>query len=158
MMPLQQLANEIIRLNERYGLTPVLVTPRYLSLRGQFFIELATALAEQSDRSISFDWLAWTPVAKSITTPLDLLRNHIAGIRAIRTNHRLAAAMSGLPGTARIQVTASIARPSAVDHPLVIGCCDQRQALPIWASAIRLGSTPDDATTLTGQHVGSLGS
>ncbi len=32
-MPLRQLADEIIRLSERYRSTPVLVTPTYLSLR-----------------------------------------------------------------------------------------------------------------------------
>ncbi|MFK8111821.1 MAG: hypothetical protein AB8B91_06450 [Rubripirellula sp.] len=145
-MPLQDLATEIVRLNERHALTPVLVTPHYLSLRAEFFQELVRALVSLTQRPIRIDWLASSSSVSAGAIPLRLIQAKLAEFRASAINQRL---VSEEPArSARIQLTASIARPRGLDQDLVIGCCDERHELPIWTCAIRLGGSPLSQTVL----------
>lgn len=135
-MPLRQLADEIIRLSERYRSTPVLVTPTYLSLRKRFFLELVGTLVEETDRSIRIDWY------RGIPSLFSLVGDQIASAHAASMNRTLASLMSGHEATAKIQITGLIARPGGMERDLVIGLCDQQLALPTWATPIRLGTSP----------------
>jgi hypothetical protein len=137
-MPLRQLADEIIRLSERYRSTPVLVTPSYLSLRKRFFLELVGTLAEITDRPIRIDWYRGMPSLFS------LVGDRIASAHAASMNRALASLTSGRGATADLQITGLIARPSEVERELVIGLCDQRLALPTWTTPIRLGTSPSE--------------
>lgn len=135
-MPLQQLADEIIRLSEQHAVTPVLVTPRYLSLREPFFLELVGTLADKTPRSIRIDWYRVIPGV------LGLIGHRVAVARAARINRKLSSLMSQRDATAMVQVTASIARPGGIRRDLSIGLCDQRLELPTWTAPIRLGGSP----------------
>jgi hypothetical protein len=136
-MPLEELADEIIRLSEHCASTPVLVTPSYLSLRLPFFAELAGALADKTGRPIRIDWCRPMPNCFS------LIGDSFASARAARVNRALRSRLSGRRSTAALQLTSSIARPGGVRRDLVVGLCDHRVSLPPWTTAIRLGGTPD---------------
>jgi hypothetical protein len=137
-MPLQEIADEIIRLSQHRGSTPVLVTPSYLSLRRRFFLELIETLAGKSAQSIRIDW--YRPMPGLFT----FIGDRIASARAARINRSLEAVMAGRESTASIQITASIARPGGRHRKLVIGLCDHRLQLPTWTTKIRLGGSPDE--------------
>lgn len=141
-MPLRQLADEIIRLSERYRSTPVLVTPSHFSLRKQFFLELVGTLAEKTDGSIRIDWYRGMPSLFS------LVGDRIASAHAASMNRALASLTSGREPTADIQITGLIARPSGVGRDLVIGLCDQHLTLPPWTTPIRLGASPAELLPL----------
>jgi hypothetical protein len=145
-MPLQQLAEEIIRLSQRRASTPVLVTPKYLSLRKRFFLELIGTLAANTERSMRIDW--YRPMPGNFS----LVGDWIAAARVSITNRAIASMMAGKASgnscICRIQVTASIGRPGGISRELVIGLCDERLELPPWASAIRLGGSPEQSFTL----------
>ena len=141
-MPLDQLADEIIRLSQRNASTPVLVTPHYLSLRQQFFLELVGALVEKTSRSIRFDWYRDMPGL------FGLVSHRIALARASRINRVLKSCLSQRELTAAIQITASITRPGGLHRDLSIGLCDQRLELPSWTTPIRLGSSPSELAAL----------
>lgn len=143
-MPLQSLATEIVRLSERHALTPVLVMPSYLSLREAFFIELCTALSQQTQRPIRIDWLLPQTLGM-LKTPIDLIRTPMTQRRIARMNRQLHAVHAA---TASIQVTATIARPASLNQSLVIGCCAQHQTLPDWTIEIRLGASPEHSSAL----------
>ena len=141
-MPLQQLADEIIRLSQQHQLTPVLITPRHLSLRLPFFVELSDCLASRTSRSIRIDWLRPVPSAWS------LIADRLASRRAHRANRLLLSSMSDQSGPAKIQLTVSIARPLGKRGDLAVGLADDRLKLPTWAAPIRLGGSPKCLTTL----------
>ena len=82
-MPLRPLADEILRLSERYNSTPVLVTPSYLSLRQQFFVELVGTLFKKTNRSVRIDWYRGMP------TLFSLVGDRIAAVHAARMNRAL---------------------------------------------------------------------
>jgi hypothetical protein len=141
-MPLQEIADEIIRLSQRRGSTPVLVTPNYISLRPRFFLELVDTLACKSDQSIRIDW--YRPMPGLFT----LVGDRIARARAGHINRSLDAIMAGRPLSASIQITASIARPGGPNRNLVIGLCDHRLILPTWTTRIYLGGAPGEWSSL----------
>lgn len=148
-MPLHQLADEIVRLNEQHRSTPVLVTPRYLSLRKSFFVDLVVTLFEKTGRSIRIDWCRGMP------SPFSLVGDRIASVRAARMNRALAS-LTSIGATARFQINGLVARPSGVGGDLVIGICDQQLTLPGWATPIRLGASPLQPQPSTLSHQGLI--
>ena len=137
-MPLRHLADEIIRLSERHGSTPVLVTPHYLSLRDAILPGIGRCAAEKTDRSIRIDW------CRGIPSLFSLVGDQIARAHAARMNRALGSLMSGRAATANIQITGLIARPGGVERGLVIGVCDQHLTLPTWTTPIRLAASPTE--------------
>ena len=141
-MPLQQFAQTIISLSEEYLTTPVLITPRYLSLRMQFFVEFVAAIADQTSRSICIDWYRQAP------SPLSLAGDRLARCKARRINRVLCRRMSDSSFAQTVQITASIARPGKDNGDLVVGWCKEPVELPTWTTAIRLGATPEKSLAL----------
>jgi hypothetical protein len=131
-MPLQKLADQIIRVSRQQVSTPVLVTPSYLSLRRRFFVELVDTLASVSERTIRIDW------CRGVPGPLSLVGHRIANLRASRINRALSRKH---PAAAEVQVTASIGRPGADRTDLVLGICDGRLELPAWTTPIHLSGS-----------------
>ena len=126
------LASEILRLNDRGGVTPVLVTPMYFSLRTPFFLALATKLARESARSVRIDW--YRPsfgFSERMAEPL--ARSFVK-----RLNRSLLAVTD-----ARMEITSTIGRPGGPQRELVIGYCRESAELPPWASPILLASRAD---------------
>ncbi len=136
MTPLQPIAKEIIRLSDERALTPVIVTPRYLSLRDVFLVELSRALMAQSDRSVRIDWCRRVPKASS------LISDHLARLQARAINRKLKQTAKGPQVEATLQITASIARPGGAHRQLVIGWCCEDFELPSWTIPIHLSGEP----------------
>lgn len=157
-MPLRALSEEIIRLCDSDA-TPVLVTPEYLSLRSEFFVQLVQALRCHTDRRIRIDW-----VRSSQGGVLRVIGDVLARRSAIAINRALQEAVgkNGLAPTASIDITAMLGRPQGfgasgfgsqeaekpgiespgIDEFLRMGVCQQSVELPRWAAAIRLGADP----------------
>lgn len=126
------LASEILRLNDRGGLTPVLVTPTYFSLRSPFFLALATKLAHESARSVRIDWYRPSfDFSERMAEPL-------ARLFVKRLNRSLLAVTD-----ARMEITSSIGRPGGPQRELVIGYCRESAELPPWAAPILLANRAD---------------
>ena len=151
-MPLTQLAEEIIRVSQWDHSTPVLVTPSYLSLRRQFFVELVKSISAKTNRRIRIDW------QRRLPGYFTLIGDAWASWEVRWHNRALAALSRGSATTASIQITASIARPKRVeqdvdqgrdtDQDLVVGLSAPHLELPPWATPIRLGGSPRPAATL----------
>jgi len=141
-MPLQSLADEIIRLSEQRTSTPVLVTSSYLSLRQRFLLELVGALANRTPRSLRIDWY------RRIPGYFSLIGDRLALAQTARNNRALDSLMSGHEPKPVIQITASIGRPGGAGRDLVIGLCDENLELPPWTTPIRLGGTPSEFLAL----------
>ena len=167
-MPLQQIVEQILTLSEHRASTPVLVTPNYLSLRKQFFVELTGELWRHTDRNVRIDWYRGLPGIRTMVS------DQFAGWHAksinrslsrIATNHRTesgqkteAAASSAIPVShqpatqlphAMIQLTATIARPGGKTRELVVGLSDIGQTLPDWTTAIWLGASQADLNKIS---------
>lgn len=130
-MPLQSLAESIIVLNEKRGATPVIVTPRFLSLRREFFLRLIESLGEVTSRPVRFDWYRSPP---GLMGKLD---HHLACRKTKRMNRDFER-MTDYPNQVSIQMTATVSRPGGAYRELVVGVSDERLELPPWAAAIRL--------------------
>ncbi len=145
---LDVVTTEILRLSDHCGATPVLLTPPYLSLQPPFFISLAAALHEESQRPVRFDW--YRPsygFSERLTDPL-------ARLFVAKLNRALRQAGEAMPEAttkphdnasrqragrgARMEITSSIGRPGGAHRDLVIGYCQQPAELPPWATAIQL--------------------
>lgn len=127
MGELRELAEQIVRLSDAHGSTPVLVLPTYLSLRQPFYESLARELADQTDRPIRFDWCR---THQGFTAAIG---NRVAQWRAARVSRTLRRVAD-----AAVVLTASIARPGGRHRDLVIGLCDDRLPLPPWTTPIRI--------------------
>ena len=157
MMPLGQLADEIVRQSQQMTRTPVLVMPSYLSLRTPFFSQLIEALETRSRHRVRIDWyrdpgshlLGWLATAWA--------RRQARSINRLLKKKPAAPSDSALQAQAPtieaaglespaieelIEVTASIARPDPGGDVLVVGLCDDRIELPSWAAAVRLSGWP----------------
>jgi hypothetical protein len=142
MTPLQPIAREILRLSEERAVTPVIVTPRYLSLRPIFLVELSGALAAHTDRALRIDWCRHVPSAWT------LLTDHLDRLQARRINRRLRQTSKSRGSEATLQITASIARPGGAHRQLVIGWCSEDFTLPPWTVPIRLSGEPSSVRPL----------
>jgi hypothetical protein len=136
MSALQPIAREIVRLSEQRALTPVIVTPRYLSLRPIFLLELSGALAAHTDRVIRIDWCRRVPTAWS------LIGDYLARQQARAINRELWQRWKHREKGVTLQITASIARPGGAQRQLVIGWCSDDFRLPSWTIPIRLSGEP----------------
>ena len=136
MTPLQPIAREILRLSEERAVTPVIVTPRYLSLRPIFLVELSKALSAHTDRAIRIDWCRHVPSAWSLFT------DQLARFQAHAINRRLRQTCKSRGSEATLQITASIARPGGAHRQLVIGWCSEDFRLPLWTVPIQLSGEP----------------
>lgn len=136
MTPLQPIAREIVRLSEERALTPVIVTPPYLSLRAIFLVELSRAIAEHTDRPLRIDWCRRVPKATS------LIGDVVAQLQARAINRKLLQAANHPRSAATLQITASIARPGGPHRHLVIGWCCEDSQLPAWTVPIELSGEP----------------
>ncbi|MGI9470164.1 MAG: hypothetical protein ACR2NZ_01440 [Rubripirellula sp.] len=141
-MPLDSIVTEILQLSERRASTPVLVTPAYLSFRGDFFLELVTAVGRQSSRRVRLDWYRGMP------GPMTILADRVASRRVNRINRQLSAQSADPAESAYMQITAAIGRPGGSKRDLVIGLADARLELPGWTTPIRLGATPGELVAL----------
>jgi hypothetical protein len=136
MTQLHPLANVIVWLSEQRGVTPVIVTPKYLTLRPIFLVELAKSLHQQVDRSIRIDWYRHVPTGWS------LVGDQWARWQAQHINRSLRRAFREDDRQVTLQITASIARPGGVNRELVIGWCDELSLLPAWTRPIQLAGSP----------------
>ena len=125
--PLGELAEQILRLSDEHGSTPVLVLPVHLTLRRPFYESLARELSRHTDRPIRFDWChadaGWTA----------WITRRLAQWHATHLTQALRQAAN-----AALVLTASIARPGGPRRDLVIGVCDERLPLPPWTTPIRI--------------------
>lgn len=131
---LEELAQAIIRLNEQHASTPVLVSPRYLSLQPPFFVALASQIHGHSGRSLRFDWhRRRSGLAAALT-------DRWAQLQAARINRALAIAAGNAPenGRCEIAITAMIGRPGGVHRKLIVGLCEEGAELPGWGTPIYL--------------------
>jgi hypothetical protein len=124
--------------------TPVLVKPAWLILKQGFLVALCDALlgeallrsrlsaSQPPTAAIQLDWIRGGPWS-TFTDP-------IARIWAAR----IAAHFHGSRGVAmEFQVTATISRPRG-DQRVVVGICNDREALSPWTRPIYLATTPAD--------------
>jgi hypothetical protein len=137
-VPFTGLAEEIILLSQNGRKTPVLVTPRYLTVRNRFLFELSRELlaCESFQRSDSrmqlrIDWLC----------NASLLRQRFARWRTKWINAAIQR-NEGLGDRAVVVVSASIGRRGLADNTVVLGFCDEDQDLPTWAQKIQLIGLP----------------
>ena len=136
MSQLKPIAIEMVRLCDQRALTPVIVTPTYLSLKPIFLVELCDAVLEHADRAVRIDWCRPVP---SVWT---LLSDQFARVEARAINRRLGRLSKQRGRDIRLQITASIARPGGANRQLVIGWCGDEFKLPPWAAAIQLSGEP----------------
>lgn len=142
---LDPLVQVLCEIEDRRGMTPVLVSDRRLVLADDFYIALCCAVRERTDRPVRLDllpghrlacrglalgrWAAgpWLPAsaASAIFSPM----------RKIFLN-RLA---ERLPERSRIESTAAVARPGGPLRELVIGLAGPGDELPPFAQEILLG-------------------
>lgn len=145
LAPMAQLLCDI---ENRRGMTPVLVIDHVLVLADEFYVNLCRTLVAQADRAVRLDLLPghrlaprwsgietlarWTggpwlppPVASAIFSPMR--RNFL---------RRLA---RQLPDRARIEATAAVARPGGALRELVIGLAGPGDELPAFAQEIAVG-------------------
>lgn len=132
MTHLQAIAGEMVRLSETSGKTPVLITPRYLSLRTIFLVELVKSMATQTNRDLRIDW------CRPVPSTWSLVGDQAARVRSKAINRSLENASRDLGLTASLQITASIARPGGANRELVIGWCNELFQLPMWTIPIYL--------------------
>jgi hypothetical protein len=130
--PLDWLAQTVVRLSDQRASTPVLVTPRYLSLRKPFFIELVRTLSQLSNRPIRVDWYRRVPSVISLGSDA-AARLWLSGI-----NRTIASIAPPDQPIGMMQITATISRPGGIFRDLVVGWCDDQLPLPAWATAIHL--------------------
>ncbi|MCG8652474.1 MAG: hypothetical protein MI861_21715 [Pirellulales bacterium] len=128
-----QLAGEIVHLSESPTATAVLMTPPYLALRREFFVELAAQIVDRTPRRIRIDWFCLQRGGA-----FKLLRRWWALRQTVAINSALAQRVGA---AASIAITASVGRPHRGDGDLVLGLCEQGAELPEWCRVIRLGGT-----------------
>lgn len=121
------LVDALIRLSDRGGMTPVLVTPRPIGLRPMFFAAIAAEVIGRTARPVRIDWYR----------PSVGLAERFAEPLARRFTRRLNRSLAAI-GDARIEITGSISRPRGPSRELVIGYCREGTDLPPWASPVRL--------------------
>ncbi len=134
-MPLQQLALQIVRINDRGIFTPVLVTPSYLSLRTPFFVALAAQIALNHRVPIRFEWYRGMP------GPFSLIGDTLAQREAAQINRAFADQLQEFGVDASIRITVAISRPLISDE-MVIGMSADRHELPAWTVPVRLTTSP----------------
>jgi hypothetical protein len=134
-MPLQPLADAIIFLNEKRGATPVIVTPRFLSLRRAFFLQLISSLGEKTSRRVRIDWY------RSPSGFSGWFDHHLACWKTKRLNRDFERS-TDYPNQVSLQMTATVSRPGGGYRELVVGLSEESQELPPWAAAIRLAGHP----------------
>lgn len=127
--PLAELARSIVSLSNDHASTPVLVLPRYLSLRHHFYVALVRELARLTDRPIRFDCV------DTSAHWLSLFTKRLARLNAARWTAKMQSA-----GDATMVISATIGRPGGPRRDLVIGVCAEAVQLPTWTTAIRLGN------------------
>ena len=141
-MPLDSIITEILRLSERQGSTPVLVTPTYLSFRDEFFVALAEAIGRQTSRRVRLD------LYREMPSPLSLVSDRLAWYRVRRLNRRLSKRFPNLSEPPYMQITATVGRPGGPKRDLVVGLSGSGLELPNWTTPIRLGATPSEVNAL----------
>jgi len=148
-MPLQQLARQISLTHKRATLTPVLVTPSYLTLQTPFFVALASELAACNQRQVRFDWYRGMPGAFSFGG------DWLARRKTARINRAFVSVLQPVGLTTSMRITAAIGRPSgsqlsstSPSEELVIGISADRHELPTWTTPIRLAATATDNESL----------
>jgi hypothetical protein len=154
--PLGPLVEVVCEVEDRHGMTPVLVCDRRLVLADEFYIDLCQAVAARCGRMVR----------------LDLLPGHPLGCRGLRTSllgplasaqlwqspwlpPALASAIffpmrkqflkrlaRRLPQRSRIESTAAVSRPGGPLRELVIGLAGPSDELPPFAQEIALGIEP----------------
>ena len=175
-MPLQQIAKHIVILADRRASTPVLITPPYLSFRASFYIELTRELSTHTNRSIRIDWYKGMPTPTTLLSHQVAAWQVRSINRALLrqtsgTRHRRTQMTRGIENSssqnfqqgdqappalqprehapiASVQIAATIARPGGQNRDLVIGLADARLQLPLWTTAIWLGSSPAEIQRL----------
>ena len=137
-MSMEQLAGQIASICNRGTLTPVLVTPRYLSLRAPFLAALTLELTTLHAKHVRFDW------NRSISGAGSFIGDAIARWRAGRINRVLANQTFPFANTANVEITASISRPTALSHMWVVGISSEVQELPAWTIPVFLITSPEE--------------
>ena len=134
---LDRLASVMIELSQHQGLTPVVVTPSFITPEPVFFTRLASTLSTATNRAIRFDWFREVP--RGIPSLSDLWAMRFSR----RINRELECCQispdrsdSGLNAT--LQITPMLARPGGKNRHFVVGWADAKQKLPTWAAAIHL--------------------
>jgi len=124
---IEPLVDALIRLSDRAGKTPVLVTPRSIGLRPMFFEAIVAEVIRRTGRPVRIDWYR----------PSVGLAERFAEPVARRFARRLNRSLATI-GDARIEITDLIGRPAGPDRELVIGYCRDGADLPTWSSPVRL--------------------
>ncbi len=127
----EPLVDALIRLGDRGGKTPVLVTPRSIGLRPMFFEAIAAELIRRTARPVRIDWY------RPSVGPAQRFAERFAEPLARRFARRLNRSLTAI-GDARIEITDLIGRPAGSGGALVIGYCRDGTGLPSWASPVRL--------------------
>ncbi len=137
-MSLQQLARQIRQINVSGSLTPVLVTPAYLSLRTPFLVALAIELAKLRAETIRFDWYRGLPAA------LSFAGDWLAQFKAGQINRALASQLVPIGVPAALQITATISRPTNSTNQSVLGISTNKHPLPAWTTPVFLITSPSE--------------
>lgn len=125
-MSLDTLADQIVDAAAR-GLTPVLVTPDYLSFRPAFFRELAMLVSTRADVPVRFDRV------RSAVGMMAMIGDLPAKLHAGRSTRAM-----GRFGSLRL--TAIVGRPQT--DLVVIGWSNAGETMPAWATPIELAERP----------------
>lgn len=140
--PLVPLADKLVAAHRVGRATPVLVTPRYLSLAPPFFTALSLEIARHGVGEIRFDWYR---VGGRLA---DLPSLWWARRRAVRINRCLHAELAASPTTARIELTAAISRPGTSRRVLLVGLSDAHQPLPAYAAPVHFAASREECFAL----------
>jgi len=134
-MPLRRLSNELIRLRRDELKTPVLVLPTWISLRADFYNELAEVIHTQTGQNVRFD--ALRPLGGLWQT----FANKVDDWQTRRINRQVNRKGQTQP-MAEVVSTANIARPLSMSAVFVIGIAQDTAPLPAWTTPIHLVGSP----------------
>lgn len=139
------LAEIICELEQKRGVTPVLVSDRRVVLADDFYIGLCLAVTKRSGRAVRLDLLpghrlspygsvyqSWAGRPLGPWLPAAVASAIFAPLRS-RSIKRLA---GRLPDSARIESAFAVARPGGSLRELVIGLAGPSDELPIFAEEV----------------------
>ena len=135
-MPLRQLADHIIRISESHTATPALVTPAYLSLRAEFYLELVDTMSALTAATIQVDWCRQSTGLTGLASD-GWARWQVRSINRAFSRRHSFAREAVLASFASLQLTSSITRPGGPQ--VIVGICDERLERSPLADANSLG-------------------
>jgi hypothetical protein len=146
--PLDPLVSVLCDIEDRGGMTPVLVSDPRLVLADEFYVGLCTAVAERSGRPVRLDLLpghrlachagAMTRLGRWATAPW-LPASAASAIFSPMRRRFIKRLAKRLPEQSRIESTAAVSRPGGPLRELVIGLAGPGDELPPFAQEISLG-------------------